>query len=250
MYSFDNFIVTFNVADQVLKLHPAGDKVSLGDFHPSALSGPDLAKLFNQMVLFAKASAMPGDIPEAVKRFADKLSALKRVSNLQAQIAAHLATARDADAATKATAPEPVIEDKPTKPATVVAPKAKKSKAKPDGAGDQIVETKGLKDLPPKVTCVATKKDGSTYVVGQRSFTDDMRITNIVAEPGHKEREPRWHLYREGMTVAEFIAAAKAWLRTQPAFADRKDGGADGLNWKVRDWLAADAKRSNRITIG
>jgi hypothetical protein len=208
----------------------------------SNLTPAEMVVMFNDAVTFLQDKTDQGrTIPSTTKKFADKLTAIRRFTEISDRVAEAI---KDIE---PLAAVEPVIEDKPTKPATVVkAPKAKKT-AKAEDAG--IVEVKGPKALGALVTCVASKKDGSTYVVGQRSFTDDMKITNIAEKAGHVDRDPRWHLYRDGMTVAEFLADAKAWLRTQPEFAGRPDGGPNGLNWKVRDWLAADAKRSNRVTI-
>jgi hypothetical protein len=241
VYQISNNVVSFEhlALAQVCKIYPAGVPAPGSEFHLIGLSGPEKVVLFNAMVKFAQDNGVAGEIPTTVKRFADNISAMRRINVLRAQIESHLATIPEV-------VPPVVIEDKPTKPAKVVAPKKAKAKAKVEG---EIVETKGLSNLPVEPKGLLVKKDGTTVVVGKKTFEDHMVITVNTDKPGHVDAAKRWHLYQTGMTVGAFIEAAKAWLRTQPEFADRRDGGPTGLNWKVRDWLAADAKRSTRISI-
>jgi hypothetical protein len=208
------------------------------------LTTPEMATVFNDLVAFATLKGLTPPAP--VKRFADKLTAMKRIRGMVDMVASVLEPT---------VAAEPVvIADKPTRPAKVVPPvKPKATEPVKVVEASEVTEV-NLKTLPP---VKGAKSSESTipfggkkpWAVGERKYPDHLKITVLLADPGDKRVADRWHLYVSGETVVTTLermiefAAQKYPAKSRPQ-----------LKFMALDWLDADAGRSQkkppRIKIG
>jgi hypothetical protein len=215
---------------------------------------PEMALLYNQMVSFLPATDL-----KPVKRFSDKIAGFKRIKALREQVlealrfecevsgkaeavASGKVTEVGAEAMSKSlkAAAKKVVDDEPAYLAPADA-----------GADDTVTELKGSITQgagPTVVGLTGPKIEGAVRVayrgmkpwaVGKRAHQDDDVITNIVAEPGHKDALLRWHLYTDGATIAQTVEKMVAWMKTQDKYEGRKD---NYLRFAALSWINTDAK--------
>lgn len=229
----------------------------------------EMAGIFNDMLAFLKANGLTEDIPAPVKRFADKIVGAKRIRALRSSVVATLAVKTFA----AKVAPEPVIEDKPTRPAKVVAPKDQRSKAEKAEAAQKATEALPPLQPPP---APAPKAKPSAYevtslkahplpkgvqadtgvkvpfrgykpwAVGVPWVSGPETITRIVTEaPHHPDVAARWSLYVEGMSVEAAMGAMFTYMSKHPAL--KAKGEKDRRNLALT-WLRLD-HRLGRISV-